>query len=81
MSISLTNIMEWAGSGVALVFAITSIIEVLVVRPPAFGANTTLYGVLMVAGMAAAIIGWKLEQRQGSTGSLEITAQAATLKT
>ena len=74
MSISLTNIMEWAGSGVAIIFAITSIIEVLAVRPPVSGANTTLYGVLMVAGMAAAIIGWQLERQQRSADSLEITA-------
>ena len=71
MPISLTNIMEWAGSGVAIIFAITSIIEVLVV-----GAHTTLFGVLMVAGLATAIIGWKLEQQQSSARSTEITAQA-----
>ncbi len=69
MPISWTNVLEWSGSGVALIFAITSIIEVLVVRPPASGAHTTLYGVLMVAGLAAAIIGWLLERRKGSAGS------------
>ncbi len=74
MSISLTNIMEWAGSGVAIIFAITSITEVLAVRPPVSGANTTLYGVLMVAGMAAAIIGWQLERQPSSADSQEITA-------
>ncbi len=74
MSISLTKIMEWAGSGVAIIFAITSIIEVLAVRPPVSGANTTLYGVLMVAGLAVAIIGWHLERQQSSADSLEITA-------
>ncbi len=71
MPISLTNIMEWAGSGVAIVFAITSIIEVLVV-----GTHTTLFGVLMVAGLAAAIIGWHLERQQSSAGSTAITAEA-----
>ncbi len=69
MSISLTNIMEWAGSGVAIIFAITSIIEVVVV-----GTLTTVFGVLMVAGLAAAIIGWQLERQQSSADSLEITA-------
>ncbi len=78
MPISLTNVLKWGGSGATIVFAITAIFDV---TGGVSGANTTLYGVLMVAGMAAAIIGWKLEQRQGSTGSLEITAQAATLKT
>ncbi len=71
MPISLTNIMEWAGSGVAIIFAITSIIEVLVV-----GAHTTLFGVLMVAGLATAIIGWHLERQQRSVGSTAITAEA-----
>ncbi len=74
MSISLTNIMEWAGSGVAIIIANTSIIEVLAVGPPVSGANTTLYGMLMVAGTAVAIIGWQLERQQSSADSLEITA-------
>ncbi len=64
MPISLTNVMEWAGSVVAIIFAIASIIEVLVI-----GAHTTLFGALMVAGLAAAIIGWLLERRKGSAGS------------
>jgi hypothetical protein len=74
MPVSLTNVMEWSGSGIAIIFAITSIIEVLVVRPPVSGAHTTLYGVLMVAGLATAIIGWQLERRQSSVGSVEIAA-------
>ncbi len=74
MPISLTNVMEWAGSGVAIIFGITSIIEVLVV-----GAHTTLFGVLMVAGLAAAILGWQLERRKGSAGSKGIDAWAAKL--
>ena len=81
MPISWTNVMEWAGSGVALIFAITSIIEVLVVRPPASGANTTAYGVFMVAGMAAAIIGWQLERRQSLAGSTGVDAAAETVNT
>ena len=71
MSISLTNIMEWAGSGVAIIFAITSIIEVVVV-----GTHTTVFGVLMVAGLAVAIIGWQLERQQSSARSTAITAEA-----
>ncbi len=81
MPISWTNVMEWAGSGVALVFAITSIIEVLAVRPPASGANTTVYGVLMVAGIATAIIGWQMERRQSQAGSTGIDAAAETVNT
>ena len=77
MSISLTNVMEWAGSSVAIIFAITIIIEVLVV-----GAHTTtLFQVLMVAGLATAIIGWLLERRQRSVGSTAITTEAEALKT
>jgi hypothetical protein len=81
MSLSWTNVMEWAGSGVAIIFAITSIIEVLAVRPPASGANTTIYGVLMVAGLASAIIGWQLERRQSPAGSTGIDAAAETANT
>ncbi len=44
MPISLTNVMQWNGSAVAIIFAIATIIEVLVV-----GAHTTLFGALMVA--------------------------------
>ncbi len=69
MPISLTNIMEWAGSGVAIIFAITSIIEVVVV-----GTHTTVFGVLMVAGLAVAIIGWQLKRQQSSARSTAITA-------
>ncbi len=76
MPISQTNVAEWAGSGVAIIFAIASIIEVLVV-----GAHTTLFGVLMVAGLATAIIGWHLERQQKSARSTAITAEAETLKT
>ncbi len=76
MSISLTNVMQWNGSAVAIIFAIATIIEVLVV-----GAHTTtLFGVLMMAGLATAIIGWLLERRQRSVGSTAITTEAETLK-
>ncbi len=69
MPISLTNVMEWAGSVVAIIFAIASIIEVLVI-----GAHTTLFGALMVAGLAAAIIGWLLKRQQRSASSIATTA-------
>ncbi len=74
MPISLTNVMEWSGGGVAIIFAITSIIEVLVV-----GAHTTLFGVLMVAGFSTATVGWLLERRQRPVGSKGIDAWAAKL--
>ena len=69
---SLTNVMEWGGSGVAIVFAIAVIYEVMVARPPRggeSGAPVTLFLVLIVAGSAAAILGWLLEGRKGSAGS------------
>ncbi len=71
MPISLTNIMEWSGSGVAIIGAISSIIEVVVV-----GTHTTVFGVLMVAGLAVATVGWLLERGKGSVGSTAITAEA-----
>ena len=80
MPIWLTNVMEWAGSVVAIIFAITSIIEVFVVRPTASEAHTALFGALMVAGLAAAITGWQ-SRRQRSADSTAITAKAETLKT
>ncbi len=69
MSISLPKVMELSGVGVAFIFAITLIIEVLIV-----GAITTLPGVLMVAGLAVAIIGWQLKRQQSSARSTAITA-------
>ena len=77
MPTSLTTVMEWAGSVVAIIFAITIITEVLVV-----GAHTTtLFQVLMIAGLATAMIGWLLERRQRSVGSTAITTEAEALKT
>ncbi len=72
MPTSLTNVLKWGGSGVAIVFAIALIYEVMVALPSEGGASgvfMTLYIVLMVAGLAAAIIGWLLERRKGSAGS------------
>ena len=69
MPISLTNVLKWGGSLVTIIFAAALIIEKSA-RGPMFSApNTTLYIVLMVAGLAAAIIGWLLERRKGSAGS------------
>ncbi len=76
MPISQTNVAEWAGSGVAMIFAIAAIMEGLVV-----GTHTALFGALMLAGLATAIIGWHLERQQKSARSTAITAEAETLKT
>ena len=69
MPISLTNVLKWGGSGGAIVFAGALIIENSARGPMVSAPNMTLYGVLMVAGLAAAIIGWLLERRKGSAGS------------
>ncbi len=66
MPISLTNVLKWGGSGGAIVFA-TGLIAV--VMGGESGAFVTLALVLMVACVAAAIIGWLLERRKGSAGS------------
>ncbi len=66
MPISLTNVLKWGGSGATIVFAITAIFEV---TGGVSGANTTLYVVLMLAGLAAATVGWLLERTKGSSGS------------
>ena len=69
MPISLTNVLKWAGSLFTIIFAIALIIEMSALGPRASAPNTTLYIVLMVAGLAAAIIGWLLERRKGSADS------------
>ncbi len=66
MPISLTNVLKWGGSGAAIVFAAALISEAM---GRASGAPVTLVVVLMVAGVAAAILGWQLERRKGSSGS------------
>ncbi len=66
MPISLTNVLKWGGSGATIVFAITAIFDV---TGGVSEANTTFYVVLMLAGLAAATIGWLLERRQISAGS------------
>ncbi len=66
MPISPTNVLKLGGSGVAIVFAIALIFEVMGGES---GVSMMLYMVLIVAGLAAAIIGWLLERRKGSAGS------------
>ncbi len=66
MPISLTNVLKWGGSGGAIVFATGLIV---VVMSNESGAFVTLALVLMVASVAAAITGWLLERRKGSSGS------------
>ncbi len=64
-----TNMLKWGGSLVTIIFAIALIMEMSAPGPMASLPNTTLYIVVMVAGLAAAIIGWLLERRKGSSGS------------
>ncbi len=66
MPISLANVLKWGGSGAAIVFAAALISEAM---SRATGASVTLALVLMVAGVAASILGWHLERRKGSAGS------------
>ncbi len=66
MPTSLTNVLKWGGSGVAIVFAIALIYGVMGGES---GVSMMLSMVLIVAGLAAAIIGWLLERRKGSAGS------------
>ncbi len=69
MPTSPTNMLKWGGSLVTIIFAIALIMEMSAPGPMASLPNTTLYIVVMVAGLAAAIIGWLLERRKGSSGS------------
>ncbi len=69
MPISLTNVLKWGGSVVTIIFAVALIMEKSARGPMVSAPNTTLYIVLMVAGLAAAIIGWLLERGKGSSGS------------
>ncbi len=68
----LTAVLMWGGSAVTIISAIAGVYVKIVTPPPEggeSGAPVTLYVVLMVAGFAAAIIGWLLERRQISAGS------------
>ncbi len=68
----LTALLKWGGIVVAIVSAI-AVVYVVVVAPPPEGGWTvahmpmTLYLVLIVAGLVAAIIGWS--SGSGSSGS------------
>ncbi len=74
MPISLTNVLKWGGSLVTIIFAFALIMEMSALGPMASAPNTTLYIVLMVAGLAAAIIGWLLKRQQRSASSIATTA-------
>ncbi len=74
MPISLTNVLKWGGSGAAIVFATGLIVEVMGVES---GVPVTLVLVLMVAGLAAAILGWLLDRRKGSSGSESSDAESS----
>ncbi len=57
-----------------LIFVIAAVYVEVLTPTPAGGWTVahmpmTLYLVLIVAGLAAAIIGWLLERRKGSAGS------------
>ncbi len=77
MPISLTNMLKWGGSLVTIIFAFALIIEMSALGSFASASNTTLYIVLMVAGLAAAIIGWLLERRKGSSGTESSDAESS----
>ena len=66
MPISWTNVLKWGGSGASIVFATALIFEGMGRAP---GIPVTLVSVLMVAGVAAAVLGWLSERRKGSAGS------------
>ncbi len=77
MPISLTNVLKWGGSLATIIFAFVLIMEVSALGPMSSAPNTTLYIVLMVAGLAAAIIGWLLARRKGSSGSESSDAESS----
>ncbi len=77
MPISLTNVLKWGGSLVTIIFTIALIMEKSVQGPMVSAPNTTLYIVLMVAGLAAAIIGWLLARRKGSSASESSDAESS----
>ncbi len=77
MPISLTNVLKWGGSLATVIFAFVLIMEMATLGPTASGLNTTLYIVLMVAGLAAAIIGWLLARRKVRTGTARFSPPGA----
>ncbi len=77
MPISLTNVLKWSGSVATVIFAFVLIMEMATLGPMASLPNTTLYIVLMVAGLAAAIIGWLLARRKGSSDAESSDAESS----
>ncbi len=66
----LAALLMWGGSAVTIVSVIAVAYVNVIARPPEggdSGAPMTLYLVLIVAGLAAAIVGWL--RRKGSSGS------------
>jgi hypothetical protein len=68
----LTGLLKWGGYTVTII-SVIAVVYVEVVAPPPegseSGAPVTLYWVLIAGGLAAAIAGWLLERRKGSSGS------------
>ena len=65
-------ILSWGGSGVVLAFAIALIWLEVLASPPAGGGSgppVGLYWVLLVVGLVAAIAGFVLGRRKGSSTS------------
>ncbi len=66
----LTALLIWGGSAVTIV-SVIAVAYVNVIAPPPEGGDSgapmTLYMVLIVAGLVAAIVGWS--RRKGSSGS------------
>ncbi len=68
----LTGLLKWGGYTVTIISVIAVVYVEVVAPTPEGGASeapVTLYVVLIVGGLAAAIIGWLLERRKGSSGS------------
>ncbi len=68
----LTALLKWGGYTVTII-SVIAVVYVEIVAPPPEGSDSgapvALYLVLIVGGLAAAIIGWLLERRQISAGS------------
>ncbi len=77
MPISLTNVLKWGGSLVTIIFAFVLIMEMSALGPTSSALNTTLYLVLMAAGLAAAIIGWLLARGKGSSDAESSDAESS----
>ncbi len=61
----LTGLLKWGGYTVTIISAIAVVYVEVIARPPEggdSGAPVTLYVVLIVAGLAAAIVGWLMQR-------------------